>query len=158
MKVIAVSLGTGKIHCLGVSLEPAFPFHSRVLQHVGWVEPCLPKRVSISKSRIPHCVLWVSQRCVTLVIQNWIRYGKAAQEGPHIRILPSQHRVNPHHFRPVPICWGERGYVRRSWVSLTHSKYRGLNGGVFCNHSSQSWLQRPLKNRIVKVVSRYRAR
>ena len=75
--------------------EPAFPFHSRVLQHVGWVEPTgqnylinwcqecehrflvwsssinwnqpgLPKRVSISKGRIPHCVLWVSQRCVTL--------------------------------------------------------------------------------------------
>ena len=36
-----------------------------------------------------------------LVIQNWIRYGKAAEESPDIRILPSQNRVNPHHLESM---------------------------------------------------------
>ena len=66
------------------------------------------------------------------------------------------------YFWPVAVRWGEGGDVRRSRVSLSHTKYlcwsssdqnnliniskfsdRGLNGRVLCDHSSQSWLERP---------------
>ena len=57
-----------------------------------------PKMCNPETYRFYNCISkWKVEWTWHLVVENWIRYGKAAQEGPHICILPSQHRVNPHH-------------------------------------------------------------
>ena len=97
--------------CIVTLLAAAHPLEAGVLQHVGGSVSLLPGLPSVGQGRVRLGVVWVTEAGVALVIEAGVGQTQASDEGPHLGEAPVQHRVHPHHTRPVSVCRGEVTHV-----------------------------------------------